>query len=306
MSFIRRVPVAMSALALALASLGNLLAAYSPAVRLACGAVSAILVLLLVLRLVLDFKGVARDCSSPTGLAVAPAFPMSLMVLATYLKPVASTPALWVWLAALALQLGIVAVFVARHLTSFKLEQVLPSWFLVFVGFAVASLTGPAFAMAAVGTALLYAGIAGYVVVLGVVVYRMVRVGDLPEPALPTLAIFAAPPSLCLAGYLAIAEVKQAVVVYVLLAAAVASLAYVLARLPRILRLTFHPGFAALTFPFVISAIAVKLFAAYGAASESGPAVPQAVTLTFDALAVAMVAYVLVRYVAFLAAPVAD
>ncbi|HEX9092366.1 MAG TPA: TDT family transporter, partial [Coriobacteriia bacterium] len=249
MAFIKRIPLALSALALSLAALGNLLAPYSPNVRLACGAAAAALVLLIAARLAFDFEGVRADLANPAMLAVTPAFPMALMLLAAYMRPVAAAPALVLWIAALAFQLTLVAVFVRRHVLSFKLAQVLPSWFLVFVGFVVASVTSPAFSMQPVGRALLYAGGVGYVGILSVLIYRLVRVGGLPEPALPTLAILAAPPSLVLVGYLAVAETKQAGVVYALLAVGAISLAYVLTRLPRILRLRFHPGFAALTFP---------------------------------------------------------
>ena len=306
MPFIRRIPVAMSALALGLAAMGNLLAAYPPIVRTVCGAAATIVVALLVLRLVTDFAGVAEDLKSPANLAVAPAFPMALMVLATYLKPLAATAALWLWVAALALQVGIVALFLVRHVLSLKVQTVLPSWFLVFVGFVVASVTSPAFAMQPVGQALLYAGMAGYALALGLVLYRMTRHGDLPEPALPTVAIFAAPPSLCLVGYLAVTEAKQAPVVYALLALAAVSLLYVFSRLPRILRLGFQPSFAALTFPFVISAIAIKLSLGFLATAGLIAAVPALVTTALDLAVAAMVLYVLARYVAFLAAPARD
>jgi exfoliative toxin A/B len=302
MSFIKRVPLPMSALALGLAALGNLLAPYSPLVRLACGALAALLVVLIVARIVLDPHGVWNDLSNPAMLAVAPAFPMALMVLATYLKPFAATAAQWLWFAALALQLAVVVLFVRRHVFSFSLEKVMPTWFLVFVGFVVASVTSPAFQMQPLGRVLLYAGMLGYVVVLSVVAFRMFRVGDLPGPALPSVAIFAAPPSLCLAGYLAVADAKQAGVVFVLLAFSAISLLYVLTRLPQIFRSAFHPGFAALTFPLVITAIALKLSAGFLAQSGAG-AVPQLLIAAMDLLAVAMVLYVSVRYVMFLAAP---
>jgi exfoliative toxin A/B len=149
---------------------------------------------------------------------------------------------------------------------------------------------------------LLYAGLLGYAGVLPVIVYRLVKGPALPDPALPTLAIFAAPPSLCLVGYLAVTEAKQLPVVYALLAVAAASLLFVLASLPRILRVRFAPTYAALTFPFVISAIALKqsalLLATTGAAF-----VPKAAVIAMDTFAAAMVAYVLVRFVGFLTAP---
>jgi exfoliative toxin A/B len=302
MSFIRRIPLAMSALALGLAALGNLLAPYSPEVRIACGVVSGALVLLIAARLALDWSGCWTDLRNPATLAVTPAFPMALMVLATYLKPVIGAPGMWLWFAALALQLAVVVLFVARHVVSFGLEKVMPTWFLVFVGFVVASVTSPAFSMQPLGRVLLYTGLAGYAAVLVMVIARLVRVGGLPETSLPTVAIFIAPPSLCLVGYLAVAESKDAAFVYVMLALTGLSLLYVLAHLPRIVRIGFHPSLAALTFPIVISALALKLSAAFLAASGAG-AIPQYAVAAMDLAAVVAVLYVLARYAIFLAAP---
>jgi exfoliative toxin A/B len=301
MSFIKRIPLPMAALALALAALGNLLLPYSPQLKIACGVLSTALVLLVAARLVLDRPGVWKDLDNPATLAVTPAFPMALMVLATYLKPAAPAPALWLWAGALALQAAIVVLFIQRHVLTFKLEKVLPTWFLVFVGFVVASVTSPAFAMQGLGRALLLAGLAGYAVVLVAVIVRMAR-HKMPEPALASVAIFAAPPSLCLAGYLAVTDAKDAVVVYALLALAAVSLLYVVSRLPGIVKTGFHPGFAALTFPVVITAIALKTSGAFLKTAGIG-AIPPAATIAMDLLAVTAVLYVLVRYVVWLAVP---
>lgn len=302
MSFARRVPLPLSALALALATLGNLLVTYSPAVRAACGVASGLLIALVVLRIAFDAQGVWSELSTPAVLSIAPTFPMTLMVLSTYIKPLVGGGAFVLWAAALALQFGLVALFASRHLLDFHVEQVLPSWFLVFVGFVVASVTSPAFSMQPLGSVLLYAGLAGYVAGLALLAVRLVRHGDLPTPALPTIAIVVAPPSLCLAAYLTVAETKQPLFVYALLAAAMLSLLYVLVRLPSILRTGFHPGFAALTFPTAITAVAVKMCAGYFAKSGAGPALT-GVVWGFEALAVAAVLYVLARYVMLLAAP---
>lgn len=304
MPLIRRIPIPMSALALGTAALGNLLLPYSPVVRAVCGVVAAVLALLIVARIVLDFATVRSELENPATLAVLPALGMALMLLATYLKPYAAAPAKGLWAVALVLQLLVSLLFVVRYVFSFKLAQVLPAWFLVFVGFVVGSVTSPAFDALPVGRFLLYAGLIGYIAVLPVIVYRMVKGGDLPAPALPTVAIFAAPPSLCLVGYLAVTEAKQAAVVYVLLAAAAVSLLYVLACLPRILRARFYPSYAALTFPLVITAIALKQSNLFLAASGAGSFIPKAAVMVMDGLATAVVLYVLVRYAVFFATPV--
>jgi exfoliative toxin A/B len=302
MTFLKRVPLPTSALALGLASLGNLLAPYAEALRLACGVLSALLVALVILRVAFDFKGVVAECENCAVLAVLPTLFMALMLLSVYLKPYAAGAAVAVWGIALAAQLGLTALFVKRHLFAFQLGKVLPSWFIVFVGFVVASVTSPAFSMQPLGRALLYAGLVGYVAVLVTVISRL-RALELPQPALPTLAIFAAPASLCLAGYLAVAENKQPAVVYALLTVSAVSLLFAITRLPKILRLGFNPGFAALTFPLVITAVAFKQSSAFLAGLPNGVPLPPAIVGLTTALASLAVLYVLVRYALHLAKP---
>ena len=306
MSFIRRIPLPMSALALGLAALGNLLLPYTPAARLACGVFSALVVLLVVARMVFDPRGVRAELKSPGALAVLPTLFMALMLLATYVKPYAPVPARGLWFLALVLQLGVVALFMTRHVVPFRLSQVAPAWFLVFVGFVVASVTSPAFDAVPIGRILLYAGAFGYAVVLPVVAYRMFRGDALPAPAAPTVAIFAAPPSLVLVGYLAVTPAKQVAIVYALLTVVAASLLYVLACLPKIVKGGFHPTYGALTFPVVIAAIALKQSNVFLAGTLAGPLVPKVAVIAMDAFATGMVLFVLAHYTAHLLTPVRE
>lgn len=306
MGLIRRIPLPMSALALGTAALGNLLLPYSPVVRAACGVVAALIVLLIAARIALDLTGVRAEMANPAVFTGFPSFFMAIMLLAVYLKPYAAIVATVVWWAAVAAQLLFVGVFAARYLKSFRLAQVVPGWFLVFVGFVCASVTSPAFGAIGLGQALLYAGALGYAVALALVVYRLVKLGDPPAPALPTIAIFAAPPSLLLTGYFAVAPTKSPAVVYTLLAVAGASLVYVVARLPRILSGRFYPSFGALTFPVVISAIALKLSNAFLGTTPAGSFIPKAAITAMDGFAAVMVAYVLVRSTMWLLAPAGE
>ncbi len=41
-----------------------------------------------------------------------------------------------------------------------------------------------------------------YLILLPIILYRITKVKEIPEPALPTIVILAAPASLCLAGYM--------------------------------------------------------------------------------------------------------
>ena len=104
----------------------------------------------------------------------------------------------------------------------------------------------------------------GFVSVLALLVLVTLRYIRIPgkEPAKPLFCIYAAPVSLCLAGYVPSVPPKAAGMVIALLIASTALLIVVLCRLPMLLRLKFYPRYAAFPFPFVIAAIAAMLLMA--------------------------------------------
>jgi len=306
---VRRVPIAMSGLGLALGSLGNLLTAYSPIARTVCGVLSAAVIGLVIARIALDWDGVKREAANPAVLAVAPTFTMALMVLSTYLagftSPAAYPVALAIWIGAVVLQFGIVGLFAWRHVRGFRLERVLPSWFVTFVGYVVAAVTSPTFGAEWFGVAIVTVGLAAYGIMLPLVYYRLLKAGRPDEPVSPTLTILVAPGSLALAGYLAVTPQPETSIVYVLLAITAISMVIVLSQMPRLLWLRFYPSCSAMSFPFVITAVAVRsaerVLANSPDATEA--VVSRALTAIAPAtelLAVGMVGYVMVRYAIYL------
>ena len=101
-------------------------------------------------------------------------------------------------------------------------------------------------------------------------------------------------------GYLATAPEPNLLFVGVMLVLAQALFAVVLFRLPVLLRLRFYPSYAAMTFPFVITATALGKALAFFAAS--GIVVPELLSVLFvaeTAVSVVMVGYVFGHYLHF-------
>ena len=73
-----------------------------------------------------------------------------------------------------------------------------------------------------------------------------------------------------------------------------------LSALPRCLKLPFSPSYAAFTFPFVISAIGMKMMMAY--TTSVGRPVPgmNVLVLIETAIACILVVYTIIRYAIFL------
>jgi exfoliative toxin A/B len=224
---------------------------------------------------------------------------MALMLLCAYVKPYLGAAATVIWYAALAVHILIMVLFAVRFVVKLKIQAVFPSWFVTGVGVTVASVTCPAFGARILGQVLFFVGAALYAALIPLVIYRLVKLSPLPEPARPTIAIFAAPASLLTVAYLAAFENPPAWPVYILLVFAAASYVFVTVNMAFMLKLKFSPAYAAFTFPYVISAIAFKQGNAVLAAN--GITAFSFVPAAAEWIAAAAVVYVIIRYAVFFA-----
>ncbi len=303
MDIIRKVPVPICGVALGFAALGNLLQSYSEGIRSVCGVISALLLLLFVLKLILFPAMIREDMGNPVMASVMPTASMALMLLSTYVKPLIGQGAFVIWIAAIVLHLVLMVYFTVRFVAHFKLPQVFASWYIVYVGIAVAAVTAPAYSQTGIGTIAFWFGFITLIILLVAVTYRYATVKAVPQPAQPLICIYAAPASLCIAGYVQSVTPKSAVFLGAMLI--VASALYLFALVQAVLYIaknTFFPSYAAFTFPFVISAIASKQSMACFANLGSPMPFLQGVVLVETVIAVVLVVYTLIRYLMFLCA----
>lgn len=296
--FLAKVPIPTGGVALGLAALGILLKQFSAIAYAACGVCAALMLALLLGRLFVDAASIRKDFDNPILASVSATFLMALMQLTTYVAPFAYVPAFFVWAAAVLLHAVLIVWFTLRHLMQFQLKNVYPTYFICYVGIIVASVSSPTYGLEALGTLIFWFGFAAYAALLVLVTVRYIK-HPVEEGARPLFCIYTAPMSLSLAGYLAVEPTPNAVFACVLAALAQVMLVIVLFRLPYFLRLKFYPSYAAMTFPFVITATALDRTLTLLA--NSGAAFPAEFHLLAYAeviLACVMVLYVFARYIA--------
>ena len=139
-----------------------------------------------------------------------------------------------------------------------ELKNVFPTFFIAYVGIVVASVTAPAFGYLTLGYYIFWFGFAAYMLLLALVTYRYLH-HPIPEAAKPLICIYTAPMSLSLAGYFAVVPDKNFLLITVMQIAAQGLFFFILSLMPKLLRLPFYPSYAAFTFPFVITASALRL-----------------------------------------------
>ncbi len=297
---LKKYPVPATGLMLGLAALGNLIQSYGEVYRSIFGVLSAILFVLMIAKMIKYPKDIVIALDNPLVASVFPTFSMTIMLLATYIKPFSQIAALIIWIIGLALHVILMIWFTKKYVLKFKIKQVFPSWFIVYVGIVVASVTGPMFQLSAIGKLVFWFGLATYLVLLGIILYRVIKIKEIPEPALPSLAIFAAPASLLLAGYMNSFEMKNMAILYFLMALSLIMYTIVIFLMFKLLRIKFYPSYSAFTFPFVISGICMKL--TNGFLIKSGHVITALKYLIKfqEAVAFVLIIYVLVKYIEFL------
>lgn len=253
----QKIPTPIAALALGLASLGwcwdNRLQLHGR-LQIVAALLALCLLSLLLLKFYKNPSLFKQDLAHPIVGSVLPTAAMALMLVAAALPHSLALP---LWCLAVLLHLGLLSGFVWQRLRHWQFDHLIPGWFVPPIGIVTAVVTSPLPSSHFLPSLLFWFGLAMYVLMLPVMLYRLLFAGSLPTAAQPSLAVLAAPASLCLTGYLSFSSTPAPALVLGLLVLALLMTTLIYGLLPRLLRLPFSPAFAALTFPLVIGATAL-------------------------------------------------
>ncbi|MCW8348492.1 TDT family transporter [Vibrio sp. ZSDZ65] len=261
------VPTSQASLALGIIGLGHAWALYLPNVgkqiQPILASIGALLLLPVLLKYLLNKHIFSADIkNSITGSLMAP-MSMALLILCDYLALILPLIAYPLWFAALTLHLSLAVLFFFYQLRSFKIANIVPSWFLYPVGLISSSLAGTQFGHTVYSETIASVCIGIYFFMLPLVLYRLVFEGMLKKRARPTIAIMAAPINLTLAAYLVNFDEPDPILTGALAGIAITMTLMIYLCYFRLLKLKFQPSIAAITFPSVISSIAMHRLTAF-------------------------------------------
>ncbi len=297
---IKKIPLPISGVILGFAALGNLLQSYSEPIRLICGLIAFILSLLLICKIIMYPSMIKEDMKNPIMAGVSATFPMALMLLSTYVKPFIGQGAIYIWYLGILIHLALIIYFTINFILKFNIKKVFTTYFIVYVGIAVSSVSAPAFEKTNIGTLAFWFAFISCLLLLIVVTYRYIKYKDIPNPAKPLFCIYAAPVSLCLAGYMQSIQTKSLPMIIFLGTLSLIIYLIVLFKLPKLLKLPFFPSYSAFTFPFVISGIAMKMTMGYLTKIGYNVEFLKYIVLLQTIIATLLVLYTLYRYIVFL------
>ncbi|MBQ6386957.1 MAG: TDT family transporter [Lachnospiraceae bacterium] len=318
MNFIKKIPLPFAGVFLGLGALGNLLQVplllgtttdgVNPTgnmLRSICGVIAWVCLILYIIKLLTCMDQFKEEMKNPIMASASAPFPMAIMLLSTYVKPLIGGGAKILWFIGLILDIVWIVYFILTFVVKgFDIKKVFGSWYVLFCGIAVAGVTAPAFEQQKIGAATVWIALLFLIVLLFLVFYRYSKFPNVPDPAKPLFCICTAPMSLVIAGYIQSVEKKNLTLLLIMWAVAAVLFVISLYKAITYLKLPFFPSYAAWTFPFVITAIASKQLMACAMKMEHPLPFLRPIVIIQTVIAAAFVIYVFVRYLAFLfAAP---
>ena len=212
--------------------------------------------LFMVIKIAVHFDVFKSEYKAPVPASVYAAFAILMMSFGAYLHPHWEGLGKGLWLSAIALHALHILVFTWRNvITSRSWETFIPTWFITYNGILVAPVLGEKMGEPFISGAIVFYGMAVYIILLAFMIYRLAA-KPLNPLFIHSKTIVMAPAALCLVGYFNIAENINTTAVYLMYTVMLVFFLYFLKNLPAFLRVPFTPGFAGLTFPNAIALIA--------------------------------------------------
>lgn len=254
---VKKTPIPICGLMLACFSLGLYLGNFSIYPKLFFGLTGFVILILLILKLLLDYSSFTNALDIITVCSTMGTFSMSLMIFSNYFVDVNGDLAFGLWIVGLLLHILLIIYFSYRYIfNNFSLDNVYPSYWIVYIGISMASISGT-FHMFNGYTWIFF--VFAFILMFPTMIivcyrYLMIPVGS--DINKPLICIYAAIYSILIVAYVNsfnVVNLDFLMILYV-----IACLCYALSfvKLVEYRCLDFYPSYSAFSFPFVISVVA--------------------------------------------------
>lgn len=289
---IENLPISIGGPILGIAAMGNLLHDFIPHSREICGLISALLFILVIIKLLEYPETFRKDLNNPVLASIIATLSMALMLIASFLMPhIGYVPSIAFWILAVMIHLFFVINYIVKFVLHFNITDYTAGSFVVFAGIQMIAITAPTFHQEFFGTISFWFSFICVILVFAAVTYRYFTV-PVPKHTQPVIGVYAAPFSLCAVGYLSSVTPNNIYLVISLYVITKVLYIMVLAKLIQYWEYPFYPTYAAYTFPIVINAVTTLFTMKY--LSNIGITLPH---MQYELIIEIIIALLLVSYV---------
>ena len=224
---------------------------------------ATIIILCYLLKIALYFGTCRKEYNQTVPSSLYAGFTMCLMILGSYYYEKGLGFGKIIWLVAVIIHAVHIVIFTLNNVVRKRdVNTTVPSWFVTYNGIMVSCVTGGAMNMGWLLKIITVYGIIIYLILIPVMIVRLIRVPVKPA-VYHTMPVVLAPCSLCVVSLCNVfAEPSRALLTF-LYFCVLASLLFIIIKLPAFFSFAFTPGFAGLTFPMAIGIVATNKMAAY-------------------------------------------
>lgn len=218
---------------------------------------------LMVMKVIVYPHKVIDELKNPVAGSFYPTFDMALFLIAAYIYKGDPIVGKILWFSAVIIHIALFLIFFGFRARKFKMEDMVPSWFIQLVGMVVGTVSGVEMGYKNIALVLFIVGTVLYFCVWPFMIYRLFKKEKIKAAIAPAIAVLAAPASLCISGYLAYTNNPNLILLGILFVTSIFNLVYVYIKIPKSLKNGFTPIHGAFTFPLAISLLAMLKTASY-------------------------------------------
>ena len=231
--------------------------------RYAVMAAATIVIVFYLVKIAVYPKTCAREYVQTVPASLYAGLTMCLMILGSFYYEKGLGFGKIVWLVAVIAHMVHILVFTWNNVIKKRnLETTLPSWFVTYNGLMVSCVTGGAMNMRPLLQGITVYGILIYFILIPIVLYRLIKL-PVKSAVYHTMPVVLAPCSLCVVSLLNAFETPNPVLLGILYICVLASLLFIIIKMPDFFSFAFYPGFAGLTFPMAIGIVATNKMAGW-------------------------------------------
>lgn len=228
---------------------------------------ATIVLLIYIIKIIKFPKTCLNEYKTVVPCSLYAGFTMVLMILGSYYFDYVPAFGKTIWAIGLAGHAVHILIFTYRNVVKSRdINTFVPSWFVTYNGIMVSCVVGGAMNAAHILKYVVYYGIIIYLILIPIMIWRLLTV-EVKAPVYHTMAVVLAPCSLCVVSYLNVMKEPNQILLYFLYACVLASVLFIVVKLPKFFSFSFVPGFAGLTFPMAIGTVATSKMSAYFAAA---------------------------------------
>lgn len=291
MNIIKNTPIPISGLMLALFSLGAYMNNFIDNSIFIFGIIAFCILILLVLKSLIYPENIKNELSNVIILSTSGTFSMALMMFSTYFININNTISFVIWTVGVLLHLSLIIYFTIKYnIYNFSLENVYPTYWIVYIGITMASITGSTH-MGMFNWIFFIMGFISMIPTIILVTYRYYKLPVKNDASKPLICIYTAIYSILIVGYVnSFADMNYS---FLLVIYSIAFVLYFFAlyKFIEYRHLTFYPSYSAYSFPFVISTVAT-----YNVYYIIGWSFLKYIVIFESVTSVAIVCYVLYSY----------